>query len=79
MLINSFLGPLVRPLPNSSTGCYIDSYGVTPHTSWVALIERGICTFRQKELVAEHLGAVAMIVYQIDNSDLTVMESLAST
>ena len=72
-----FPGKLVLPM-KSSVGCTVASYGAVPEQPWIALVERGVCPFKDKDAVAQELGAVGLIVYQHDKSSLTVMKSLSS-
>lgn len=70
-------GHLIIP-EDEPTGCFTKSYNSDSVTGkWIALVERGVCPFSEKEAIAISLGASGLIVYQSDDSVPNVMTGVS--
>ena len=63
----------VAPVPvdeDESTGCTAEDYASGDYEGKIALIQRGGCTFAEKQAAAAEAGAVAAVVYNNTEGDL---------
>lgn len=56
-------------LPNSdSLACHPNTTFTIKKIPWIALIKRGNCTYTEKIKTAQQMGAVAVVIYNVDET-----------
>lgn len=61
-------GPVI--IPNDATGCSVER--ITPKTKSIAVVNRGMCTFEMKSVMAERSGYLGLVIVNTDPSAFPV-------
>ncbi|WP_241265606.1 M28 family metallopeptidase [Streptomyces boncukensis] len=55
---------------DGTTGCEAEDYASGDYTGSIALIQRGVCSFAQKQAAAAEAGAVGAVIYNNEDGEL---------